>query len=140
MINCASLVRVCLLTVSVLVLQMSWCTCAWTAASPKEATLYLKSLKFVGNNLISTKDLKKELSMTLPSFWPWKKLPTFKKGDLERDRVRLKAYYRQQGFFHARIRPRIQKLANDRVAVVVQIREGPWIKVTRINLQVAPTR
>lgn len=139
MVYYPSLVRVCCLAAFVLMLQILWGSCALAAEAPAEPTLYLKSLKFVGNKLVSTKDLKKQLTMTLPSFWPWKKLPPFKEGELERDVGRLKAYYRQQGFFHIRIRPRLNKLAKERVAVEIKIKEGPWIKVTRINLKVAPT-
>lgn len=139
MISYASLVRVSLLAAFVLMLQISWCTCTLAAAAREEPTLYLKSLKITGNKLVTTKALKKELTLALPSVWPWKKLPPFKEGELERDVDRLKAYYRQQGFFHTRIKPRLQKLAKQRVAVELQIEEGPWIKLTRINLQVAAT-
>ncbi|MFZ5451955.1 MAG: autotransporter assembly complex protein TamA [Thermodesulfobacteriota bacterium] len=139
MINYSSLSRVCFLAAFVLMLQVSWNTYGRAAGAPAETTLYLKSLKFVGNDLVATKDLKNQLTMTLPSIWPWKKLPPFKAGELERDVGRLKAYYRQQGFFHTRIRPSLKKLAQERVAVVVHIKEGPWIKVSRINLDVAPT-
>jgi outer membrane protein assembly factor BamA len=139
MTNYDSLVRVSLLAAFILMLQISWGICTLAAAALEEHTIYLKSLRITGNNLVSTKVLKKELAMTLPSFWPWKKLPPFKEGELERDLGRLKAYYRQQGFFHTRIKPRLQKLAKQQVAVELQIAEGPWIKVTQINLQVAAT-
>jgi outer membrane protein assembly complex protein YaeT len=139
MISYPSLLRVSLVAAFVLMLPISWGTGVRAAPVPEDPTLYLKSLEITGNQLVTTKALKKELTLTLPSIWPWKKLPPFQEGELARDVDRLKAYYRRQGFFHTRIKPHIQKLAEQRVAVDLQIEEGPWIKVTRINLQVAPT-
>jgi len=135
--NCSSLVRVSLLAAFVLMLQLSRCAGTLAAPAPEEPPVTLKSLKFVGNNLVSTKALKKEMSLELPSIWPWKKLPPFKKGDLERDVGRLKDYYRGQGFFHTRIKTRLRTDEKRQVAVEIQIDEGPWVQVTQINLQVA---
>ena len=136
MTNYASLVRVGLLALCILMLQTFWCSPILAAAAHKKPHPTLKSLKFVGNEVVSTKALKKEMTMPLPSFWPWKKLPRFRKGELDRDVGRLQAYYRQQGFFHAQITPRIQTLENQEVAVELHIKEGPWVKVTRIKMEV----
>lgn len=138
MVNCLFLVRLVLLGACLLILQAA-CPSPLTAAEPEEPALTLKSLKFTGNRLVATKTLKKELTIALPSFWPWKKLPPFKEGELERDVLRLKALYRKQGFFHTQIEPRLEKNAQGQVAVELKIEEGPWIKVTRINLRMAPT-
>ena len=63
--------------------------------------LTLHSLRIVGAQTESVKDLKKELSVKLPSFWPpWSSLPPFRPQDLEYDVERLKNFYRRQGFFH----------------------------------------
>jgi outer membrane protein insertion porin family len=139
MINYLFLVRLSLLAALLLALQTAWSPRPVGAAGPAAAPLTLKSLTFTGNKLVTTKALKKELTMTLPSFWPWKKLPPFKKGELARDLVRLKDYYRTQGFFHTKITPSLQTNEQGQVAVTVQIAEGPWVKVTQINLQVAAT-
>lgn len=139
MINYAYLVRLSLLTALILGVQADWPNRAIAAVAPAGAPLTLKRLTFAGNNLVSTKTLKNELTMTLPSIWPWKKPPPFKKGDLARDLVRLRDYYRAQGFFHTRITPQIQEKEPGQVTVTVQIAEGPWVKVTQLNLQVAPT-
>ena len=73
-----------------------------------QPALTLHSLRIVGAKTESVKDLKKELSVKLPSFWPpWGSLPPFRPQDLEYDVERLKNFYRRQGFFHTKIKPEI---------------------------------
>ena len=74
-----------------------------------QPTLTLHSLRIVGAQTESVKDLKKELSVKLPSFWPpWGSLPPFRPQDLEYDVERLKNFYRRQGFFHTEDQTRNQ--------------------------------
>jgi outer membrane protein assembly complex protein YaeT len=137
MINRLFLPRSLLLAACLLALPLAGYARALAAAGPEEVPLTLKRLTFTGNQLVSTKALKKEMTMPLPSFWPWKKLPRFKEGDLERDLGRLQAYYRTQGFFHTRITPRLQTNEKRQVTAELEIAEGPWVKVAAINLKVA---
>jgi hypothetical protein len=58
----------------------------------------------------------------------------FKKEALEADIEQIKVFYRTQGFYHTRITPKIiQK--NGQVAVTLRIQEGPWVKVTDIEVK-----
>ena len=139
MVNLGSFYRIIISVALILILEAVWGNFQVTFAEPEEPKFTLKSLKFVGNNIMSTKKLKKELTMTLPSRWPWKKLPPFKEADLERDIDRLKDFYRNQGFFHAKITSEVQKDEEERVTIRINIEEGPWVKVTSIELKVAKT-
>jgi outer membrane protein assembly complex protein YaeT len=106
------------------------------AAGPSELTLH--AFHIVGAHVIKVKDLKKELSMKLPFFWPpWRKPPPFRLQDLDYDVERLKNYYRRQGFYHTKITPEITYGPAGAVDVTLQIHEGPWVKVTEINVEVA---
>ena len=103
-----------------------------------QPTLTLHSLRIVGAQTESVKDLKQELSVKLPSFWPpWGSLPPFRPQDLEYDVERLKNFYRRQGFFHTKIKPEISYGPKGEVDVTLKIDEGPWIKVTDIEVDVA---
>ena len=76
--------------------------------------------------------------MKLPSFWPpWASLPPFRPQDLEYDVERLKNFYRRQGFFHTEIKPEINYGPKGTVDVTLKIDEGPWVKVTDIDVDVA---
>jgi len=87
---------------------------------------------------VSLKDLKKELSIALPTFWPpWRKRPPFRLQDLDYDVDRLKTFYRRQGFCHTEIQPEISYGPKGAVEVTLKIDEGPWVKVTDINVEVA---
>ncbi|MGO8762773.1 MAG: autotransporter assembly complex protein TamA [Desulfobaccales bacterium] len=100
--------------------------------------LMLHAFHIVGDKTLPVKDLKKELSMKLPSFWPpWGPPPPFRFQDLEYDVERLKTYYRRQGFFHAEIKPEINYGPQGAVDVTLKIDEGPWVKVTDIDVEVA---
>lgn len=101
--------------------------------------LKLRSLKITGNQIIPTKKIKEELTLTLPSPWPWKKLPPFRPKDLERDVERLQAFYQQQGFYHAQFTPKIHEDDKGRVEVVININEGPWVKVTDVDIEITDT-
>ena len=102
------------------------------------ATLTLHAFRIVGANTVTVKDLKKELSMKLPSFWPpWGTPPPFRLQDLEYDVERLKNFYRRQGFYHTQIKPEINYGPGGAVDVTLKIDEGPWVKVTDIDVEVA---
>jgi outer membrane protein assembly complex protein YaeT len=95
----------------------------------------LQSFKITGNKEISTKDLEKQLAERLPRWWPpWGKPPEFRVQDLEYDVDRLKNYYRDQGFYHATIKPEVNCGASGNVDVTLVVHEGPWVKVTDIDV------
>ena len=111
----------------------------WGAEPPPSGTkpLTLRSFQIVGVKTVKVKDLKKELSIQLPAFWPpWKKAPTFRPVDLDYDVERLQRFYRRQGFFHAKIQAEIEYLPTGQANVKLVIEEGPWVKVTGVVVQV----
>lgn len=100
----------------------------------------LHSFRIVGAKTEEVKTLKKELSIQLPSFWPpWGTPPPFRLQDLEYDVERLKNFYRRQGFYHTEITPEINYGPKGAVDVTLKIDEGPWVKVTDIDVEVAGT-
>jgi outer membrane protein assembly complex protein YaeT len=106
--------------------------------TPGPTDLTLHTLRIVGAKTVPVKDLKKELSMKLPSFWPpWGAPPPFRHQDLEYDLERLKNFYRRQGFYHAAIKPEISYGPKGAVDVTLKIDEGPWVKVTSIDVEIA---
>lgn len=107
------------------------------AAETGAAPLTLISLKIQGVSIIPAPKVKEELSIPLPSRWPWKKDPAFRADDLEADLERLQGFYRRRGFYHAKIRPEILKDEQGRVRVVLHIDEGPWVMVQKIEVDAA---
>jgi outer membrane protein assembly complex protein YaeT len=106
------------------------------AKGPDELTL--KSFTIVGNETVRTKDLLKEIALKQPSFWPpWGKPATIRLQDLEYYGEVLKKFYRRQGFYHTTITPEIIYGSKREVNVTLKIDEGPWVKVTNINVEVA---
>jgi len=106
--------------------------------APGQADFTLHTFKIVGAKTEKVKDLKKELSIKLPSFWPpWGTPPPFRLQDLEYDVDRLRNFYRRQGFYHTEIKPEISYGPGGAVDVTLKIDEGPWVKVTDIDVEVA---
>jgi outer membrane protein assembly complex protein YaeT len=107
-----------------------------SAAAP---TLYLRSLEIVGMKTVSLQKIKKEMSLERPSPWPWpwRKLPVFRQEDLDYELERLKGFYRRQGFYHTQVRPEVQYLPKGEVRIKLNIQEGPWVKVTRLDVEVS---
>ncbi len=110
------------------------------AGPPPEAanTPTLRSVKIVGAKTIPPKKLKEELITHLPSRWPWKKAPVFRPEELEVDVERLKGFYRRQGFYHATITSQVRMTQDGRVDVQFTIDEGSWVKVTGVEVKLAP--
>ncbi len=103
---------------------------AETASSPP---LTLHSFKIEGAQTVSAAKLKKQMSIPLPSWVPFKKKPPFNKENLDADIEQLKLYYRTQGFYHTRITPEIVR-KDGQVNVTLRIQEGPWVKVTQVDV------
>ena len=98
-----------------------------------EPYLTLRALKIVGADTVKAGKLKKQMTMPLPSWIPFKKKPPFKEEDLKADIEQLKLYYRTQGFYHATITPSIVRRDSE-VDVTLTVNEGPPITVTRIEV------
>jgi outer membrane protein insertion porin family len=110
----------------------------WTpllqAAEPTpKPNLTLQSFKIVGANTVKASQLKKQMTMPLPSWIPFKKKPPFSEKDLKADIEQLKLYYRTQGFYHATITPNIDR-RDSQANVTLKVNEGPPITVTRIEV------
>jgi outer membrane protein assembly complex protein YaeT len=101
------------------------------AASGEAPTL--RALKITGAKAIPKKKIVDELNTPSPSRWPWKKPPVFRPRDLEDDLERLRLLYRRQGFYHARITSKVS-IAKHRADVEINIKEGPEVKVTRVEV------
>ena len=106
------------------------------AGAPGEAppTLILRALKITGAKIIPAKKIKEELLLPLPSPLPWKKPPVFRPEELEADVMRLQRFYRRQGFYHTVIDARVAQTEDGRVNVTLNVTEGTWVKVTRLEV------
>jgi outer membrane protein assembly complex protein YaeT len=110
-----------------------WAPLLQAADSASPPALTLHSFKIEGAQTISAGKLKKQMSMPLPSWIPFKKKPPFNKDNLDADIQQLKLYYRTQGFYHTRITPEIVR-KDGQVEVTLHIQEGSWVTVTQVEV------
>ncbi|MCL6621247.1 MAG: BamA/TamA family outer membrane protein [Syntrophobacterales bacterium] len=106
------------------------------AAVAPAPPLTLVALEIQGARIIPAAQVREQLSLDLPSRWPWKKPPPFRPEDLENDLERLKIFYRRQGFYHARVTSRLQVDEKGRVRAILQVEEGPFVRVNQIKVEV----
>jgi len=115
-------------------LFLIWIPLLKAAEPTSKPNLTLRSFKIVGAETVKAGQLKKQMTMPLPSWIPFKKKPQFKEEDLKADIRQLKLYYRTQGFYHATITPHIHR-SDGQVDVTLQVNEGPPIRVTRVRVR-----
>lgn len=117
-------------------LVLGWSGTAPVAAAPPEPppALTLRSLSIEGAKVIKARKIRNQLTIPLPSLAPWRKRPAFKKEALEADLEQIKVFYRTEGFYHTRITPEIVQ-KNGQVDVTLRITEGPWVKVTDLEVK-----
>ncbi|MFP3867652.1 MAG: autotransporter assembly complex protein TamA [Desulfobacteraceae bacterium] len=107
-------------------------------ANPKESDrLTIRSFKIFGARTVSPKDIWEEIMTPRPSIWPWKKPPVFDPEELKLDVKRVQSLYRREGFYHARIVPEVKQLPGNQVEIRLNITEGIYVRVDRVNLSVA---
>ncbi|MBW1952004.1 MAG: BamA/TamA family outer membrane protein [Deltaproteobacteria bacterium] len=99
--------------------------------------LTIRSFKIFGARTVTAKAVWEEMMTPRPSFWPWKKPPTYDPEELKLDLERIQALYRREGFYHTRIVPEVKKLPDNQVEIRLNITEGVWVRVDKVNLSVA---
>jgi outer membrane protein insertion porin family len=121
-------------------LILGWLLILWIGAPLLQAAepapppfLTLRSFKIEGAQTVKAGKLKKQMSMPLPSWIPLKKKPAFSQDNLIADIQQLKLFYRTQGFYHTRLTPEIVR-RDGQVDVTLHIEEGPWVKVTQVEV------
>jgi outer membrane protein insertion porin family/translocation and assembly module TamA len=99
----------------------------------------VRALDFRGNRFISDEDLALRVSTTASS-WGRRNLRLWfgerclNRAELPRDLLRLRAYYRERGFYSARVDTLVQPLGGDAVRVVFLIEEGEPLRVTTYSV------
>jgi outer membrane protein assembly complex protein YaeT len=117
-----------------IVLALLWTPLLQAQEDASPSAPILKSFDIVGADTIKPKQIKNQLTIPLPSIWPWKKKPVFKEEHLQADLEQLKVFYRTEGFYHTKITYEVQKL-DGQVAVTLYVDEGPPIRVTQIEVK-----
>ncbi|HJQ21467.1 MAG TPA: POTRA domain-containing protein, partial [Gemmatimonadaceae bacterium] len=88
----------------------------------------VEELDFRGNRAISDNDLAVHITTTPSSSWRALHLGTrrcLNRDELPRDVMRLIAYYRERGFYSAKVDTTVQTVGKNKVRVVFAIVEGP---------------
>jgi outer membrane protein insertion porin family len=82
---------------------------------------------FNGNDEIDEEDLKKELGIKLYSI--------LDRNEIKQGAERIKEYYRQEGYYRAQVKERVEPLPNNQVLVEYRIVENEKVYVSQINFE-----
>src|SRR5689334_2550917 len=85
----------------------------------------INRVNFEGNHEVKDKDLEKEVEL--------KERTMFTRAKVQSDVQRIITVYRRQGFYSARVEPKIIRLPQNRVDLVYEITEGAETKVKSIT-------
>lgn len=99
---------------------------------------WVHDIRFVGLKRIDKKDLKSKLSIQKTSWMPWAPRKYLDPFAVPGDQVRIEAYYRDHGYFGAKVvkvevRPRKTR-KKDSVDVVFTIVEGEPVRVASVHV------
>ncbi len=89
----------------------------------------IKSIKFVGNEKIANKKLKKVIKLRTKNFF---RSGYFKEDVINEDVDRLRAYYEQQGYIDVKVSYEVETLNKGYVAVTFSILEGKQYNIGKI--------
>lgn len=114
--------------------------------SPNEATLtfkisegtksYLTEIDLEGRSKLPEKDLKKAMNIKEKSwFWFLDESGTFTREKLEENRMRIIAYYLENGFINVQVGAPKTDIQDGRVKVSYPIREGDRFQIRKVEVE-----
>lgn len=102
----------------------------------REARLQVRSIRFEGNSIIPSRELKTILSTKETRFRWFTKAPLDDEV-LNADLERLRKYYLSQGFHHMRLLSHeIQPLVGNNARIVIRLDEGPPMMISEVRLAI----
>lgn len=103
---------------------------------PPKSRLHVRSIRFEGNKVIKSSELKKVLTTREVRFRWFFKAP-FDEDIFREDLERIEKFYISQGFYHMRlVSHEVQPLVGKNVRIVIRVEEGPPMMVSRVNLKI----
>jgi outer membrane protein insertion porin family/translocation and assembly module TamA len=127
-----------------ILLPLFWAGCAFTVEGDQSQTsennqksqLQVREIRFEGNKIISSSELKKILSTKERKFRWFFKAPLNEKVFSE-DLERIPKYYLSQGFYHMRlISHEVEPLVGNNVRIIIRLEEGPPMMVSKLDLKI----
>jgi translocation and assembly module TamA len=92
------------------------------------------SLKLEGVKALDPDDLRERLATKASGTFAWDDVHTLDPDALLFDRRRLVAYYKERGYYGAEVdEPEVTPAGEGRVRVVLRVREGAPVRVTRVE-------
>jgi outer membrane protein assembly complex protein YaeT len=91
------------------------------------------AVRFTGVSAVSKGALAGALATRASSRLPWGTKRYFSRAELQRDFLRIRAFYADRGYPRVRIETYDLKLGRDTVAVTIHIVEGPPVRVASID-------
>jgi outer membrane protein assembly complex protein YaeT len=129
---------------SLILIPLLWWGCALAAEgdqsqaseSNQKDQLQVREIRFEGNNIISSSELKKILSTKERKFRWFFKAPLDEKIFSE-DLEIIPKYYLSQGFYHMRlISHEIEPMVGDNVRIIIRLEEGPPMMVSKVDFKI----
>lgn len=110
-----------------------------TTQGTEDSGRTVRNVEIVGNEHIADSSLISGLATRPPSGRIFKTPQPYDPIELERDRQRIEAYYKDEGYYSARVtRVQVKRIGSDQVDAVFTVQEGPQSKIRSVKIRGAP--
>lgn len=100
----------------------------------------ISAVRFEGVSAVDEDALAGQLLTRAPSWKPWKEAPAFDERDLESDRVAIRSYYANRGWYGAEVTTELTwSKSRERVEVVFQVKEGEPVRLVAFSVKLPDT-
>ncbi len=98
--------------------------------------VYIKDIRFSGNNAFTAKELRKEMTTSEKGLFSWfTDSGKLKRELLEQDRARIGAHYHNNGYIEAKIGEPVVSYEDDALIITFDIEEGDRYRVGTIDIE-----
>ncbi len=127
-----------------IILLMFWAGCAFASEvdqsqaseNKQKPQLQVREIRFEGNKVIPSSELRKILSTKERKFRWFFKAP-FDEKVFSEDLERIPQFYLSQGFYHMRLMTQeIEPLVGNNVRIIIRLEEGPPMMVSELDLKI----
>jgi outer membrane protein assembly factor BamA len=114
-------------------------SCAHNAQAPPAGTRWVHTLQIIGNNAVSSGDIRDRLATQSTGWWPFASKKWFDRIALDLDLERIPAFYADRGYFDAHVvKHDVRPGPDDSVDITIVVSEGQPTRIQKVDVHGFP--
>ncbi|MBI5555331.1 MAG: BamA/TamA family outer membrane protein [Elusimicrobia bacterium] len=102
--------------------------------APLEKDLIIRRIEIEGASKLLPFEIAAQMKTKEASWWPWSKPAYFNADTLAMDIEKIHSLYEDNGLYDTQITPEFTSLPKKRLSLVIQIQEGYYFRISKINI------